>query len=222
MHLSKSEIQVLVLASGEQNRWEKTGKPGPRKQLLPLNGETIIERIIRQCRDRGADPIVVTHHGDIMEERGAIFLPVRDRRWTVETLLSTAPHWRERTVILLGDVIYSKAVIDRIYKCRDPIRVFGNELEIFGLSFSLDMWSDVSKALEVAIGHAENGGPGKLRKFYQAYCGLNLDSPDMEKTIIDWVCHITDYTRDVDTPEDYATLRLKVIDGGRLDDLCAS
>jgi hypothetical protein len=153
-----------------------------------------------------------------MEGTNADYLCITPRRWTVETMLGTAPYWQKRTIVLLGDVVYSKAVMDRIFTCRDSIRVFGNELEIFGVSFSRMDWSDIIGALETAITHAENGGPGKLRKFYQAYCGLDLDGSDMEKSIIDWVCHVTDYTMDVDTPEDYYTLQSRVVKGGRLNE----
>jgi len=211
--------QVLILASGEQNRWEREGNPNTRKQLLGVGDETIIGRIVRQCCSRGATPLVITHHADIMEATQSVpFWPVRPRRWTVETLLSTSDYWKNRTVVLLGDVIYSKAVIDRILACRDPIRVFGNELEIFGLSFSKPVWPNVAAALKIAIEHAKRGGPGKLRKFYQAYCGLDLNSDKMENRILDFVCHVTDYTMDVDTPQDYYTLQSRVIKAGRLDD----
>jgi hypothetical protein len=210
--------QVLILASGEQARWEQEGKPSSRKQLLKLNGETIIGRIIRQCRERGVEPLVITHHSDIILSTEATCLPVEKRRWTVETLLSTWG-WLDRTIVLLGDVIYSKTVMDRIFACTDSIRVFGNELEIFALSFAWVAWPDIVPVLETAITHAENGGPGKLRKFYQAYCGLDLDGSQMEDKIIDWVCHITDYTRDVDTPNDYKALLREVVNVGRLDDV---
>lgn len=209
---------ALILAAGEQVRWELENPFGYRfKQLLPVGSESIIARIVRQCRERRVEPLVVTHKKEIAQATDAPYhIPVKNR-WTVETLLHS-PLNKRRVIVLLGDVIYSKSVMDRIFKYRGHIRVFGSEYEIFAISFSRSVLINVQHGLRKAIQHAENGGPGKLRKFYQAYCNLDLDSDCMETAIMSRVYYMEDYTQDVDSARSYKELLNKVVKGGLLDD----
>lgn len=218
---------TLILAAGEQARWEMDRYPF-YKQLLDVGGETIIARIWRQCRARGAEPCVITHSPELVQILS--FKPER-HRWTVETLLATHELWQERTIVLLGDVVYSQAVMDRIFAPQEQeLKVFGNEYEIYALSMRFQsnlviapvlFWiGNIKRALNYAIEHAESGTPGggKLRKFYQLYCGLDPDSDEIENEVLDRVS-LQDYTRDVDTRKDYIQLQNKVVKAGRLDDL---
>jgi len=181
-----------------------------------VGNESILARIVRQCRERGVEPIVVTHKLEIAQATDAVcHIPTRNGL-TVETFLSSP--WGERTIVLLGDVVYSKTVMNRIFNCRENIRVFGNEYEIYAISFMDKVSAYVRIAIANAGVHASRGGPGTLRKFYQAYCGIDLDSDGMEGIVLDRVCYIQDYTMDVDTPRDYKNLLNKVVKGGLLDD----
>ena len=209
---------ALILAAGQQVRWEKENPFGYRfKQLLPVGEESIIARIVRQCREREVEPLVVTHKKEIVQATDARHhIPVRNR-WTVETLLCS-PLDGNRTVVLLGDVVYSKTVMDRIFRYKGYIRVFGSEFEIFAISFSRPVSFHVRHALKEAIEHAESGGKGKLRKFYQAYCGLDMNSDHMETAVMSRVYYLEDYTRDIDSARSYKELLNKVVKGGLLDD----
>lgn len=189
---------AFILAAGDSARFD--GKP---KQLIEIKDETLLQRMIRQTKTRDVTPIVVTHNPEIALCVNSCINPT-ERRWTIETMLSTSGYWNnDRTIILLGDVIYSKSVMDRIVNCQNDIRVFGHEFEIFAISFSKTVRDKVAKALVKAIAHAQNGGPGKLRKFYQAYCGLDMDSNLMERNILDRICYISDYTNDFDSQLEY-------------------
>lgn len=212
---------ALILAAGEQTRWEMDRHPF-YKQLLDVGGETIVARIERQSLERDFWPKRVTCHKAL--EALWSYVPKR-HRWTVETLLSTHELWQGRTIILLGDVIYSQAVMDRTFAPQEQeLKVFGNEYEIYALSMQFKNhppWSvDIIMALYTAIAHAESGafGGGKLRKFYQIYCGLDPDSDAMENEVLDRVS-LQDYTQDVDTKKDYIQLQNKIVKSGRLDDL---
>lgn len=205
-------ITVLILAAGEQDRWKMDGPPY-HKQLLDAGGETIIARIVRQCQERGImAPVVVTHHERIMKALPGtwVFKPNR-RRWTVETLYSTRQMWRGRVIVLLGDVFYSSATMNKIFAVRTaPMRVFGNEYEIFALSFN-EPYNAIIAVLKLAIIHAESGiarGGGKLRKFYQIYCGLDPNTNQIE----DGVLYSVYDSMDVDNPHDYDGLK-KLIKG---------
>ncbi len=83
---------ILILAAGEQARWEdRLGI----KQLLIVEKETVIDRIQRQVRDRGHSPFVISHVPAIIEQSERIIQP-RSRRWIAETLRSTAYMWDSR------------------------------------------------------------------------------------------------------------------------------
>lgn len=220
-------VTVLILAAGEQKRWEMS-EPLYYKQLLDVGGETIIARIERQVIQRGFFPRRITIHRELEDPWS--YRP-EYHRWTVETLLSTYYLWQSCTVVLLGDVIYSRATMDRIFKPHNQkLKVFGNEYEIYALSMVDDAlekkymdfgdvyFVNMTTALKASISHAESGvakGGGKLRKFYQAYCGLNMTGNAIEWNVLH---KVDDYTHDVDNPEDYAAL-LKKIKDGTIDDL---
>ena len=149
-----SWIRPLILAAGKQTRWEKKNPFGYRfKQLLPVGDESIINRIVRQCRERGAEPIVVSYHEEIIQATDAatFLIPSYAAHWTVETM-QNSPWGTDRTVVLLGDVVYSKTVMDRIFACKNPIRVFGHEYEIFAINFEDGVRHNVRYALAMAIG----------------------------------------------------------------------
>jgi hypothetical protein len=194
-------VMVLILAAGEQKRWKMT-EPSC-KQLLDAGGETILARIQRQCKARNHTPIVVTHKPELASS--LCFNP-EQRRWTVETLWATREIWAGRVVVLLGDTVYSNDAIDRIFSERtDELRVFGNEYEIFALSF-LTPYDKIIATLEQAIKHAESGvakGGGKLRKFYQIWCGLDPNTSQIENCVL----HSMYDAMDVDCAHDYEGLK---------------
>ena len=182
----------LVLAAGAHERWS-----GQRaKQLVAIANELLLERTQRQAGD---NCIVVTHLPAIQRHSRAYFIP-ENHRWTVETLLSTKCKRGDRTVVLLGDVVYSDEAMARILAFDGPVAVFGCQWEIFAVSFSAKAQFAVEAALTVALVDAHQGGRGKLWEFYRAFCGFPLAEPILEGEIFQF---ITDYTDDIDTVQEY-------------------
>jgi choline kinase len=157
---------------------------------------------------RGHIPLVVTHDPEI--GMGEEWGKPHARRWTAETLQSTEQLWRERTIVLLGDVVYSRDCMDRIFREPAEFMVFGHEYEVFAFVFRIGVWEQMKLALEMAVKHAEQGGPGKLRTVYQAFCGLEMGGNATEEKHWHRICYVQDYTMDVDTPEDWDILLRKV------------
>lgn len=213
-------IQVLILAAGIQARWE-TDRNRP-KQLLLIGNETIITRIIRQCRNRGVEPLVITQNEAIQQAVDAECVNPPACRWTVETLQNSPwgpPPWGDgRTIVLLGDVVYSRNLMDTIFRGGPSIVVHGHLYEIFAVTFSRAAHQRVGDALYQAIEHAEAGGTGKLRTLYQALRGIPLDDDSIEGELLKCVDYMVDYTRDVDTPRDYKELLNKVVKTGAIND----
>lgn len=206
---------VLILAAGEQARWEDDYG---LKQLRPIEGESLIVRTQRQVRQRSQAAFVVTHKEVLQRLSERAVYPTR-RRWIAETLRSTAYMWTDRVIVLLGDVVYSKAVMDSIINYDGAIRFWGNLHELFGLSFNHDATTKMLTALDKAIHHAEyDGGPGKLRKVYQAFVGFDFEDNNIHHAMFEEV-PASDYTRDFDTKEDWSNFVLEVLNRWELDDL---
>ena len=97
---------VLILADGQQSRWEAEGL----KQLMMAGNETVIDRIVRQVTQRNLAPHISTHKKELMRP-GAMPIQAAHNRWKVEGILYLEPFFGKRTTILLGDVIYTKNAI---------------------------------------------------------------------------------------------------------------
>lgn len=208
---------ILILAGGNQERWGDHEHP---KQLVDIGGETLLMRIVRQCREQDHEPIIVTHDERLKISKQS-FEP-QARRWTVETLLSTCELWEDRTVVLLGDVIFTDEALHKIMLNRAPIQVFGRKelryrlvgryYEIFAISFDCNQHQQIVDTLqEVLVDASTREDGGKLRTFYEMYCGLPLRSYQHEDIIF---YPIEDWTEDIDAPEDYEQFKAMIIQRG--------
>jgi hypothetical protein len=202
----------FILCAGDAIRIK-----GACKQLLDVgNGETILARIVRQVKARGGTPVIVTHNLTIVDAfpEEMRLIPAK-RRWTCETLgsllgLSVVQYCN---VVLLGDVIYSKDAMDRIFRVNEPAVFFGNEWEIYALFFRRDGLPNLVKAVEKATAWGGEG-KGKLRRVWQALYGLPQGDA-FEEDLIEYVGS-GDYTTDIDTKREYYVWLIK--SKGRLDD----
>lgn len=201
---------ALILAAGEARRMN-----GELKQLLPMGNTTILGRILTQLKERQQRAILVTHNSAIADYHHRVHNPVK-RDTVCDSLLSTAHLWDNRTVVLLGDVVYSSDTFDHIMNCKDRIRVFGNTAEIFAIVFNSQHHGKIRAALRKASKHRL----GKLRYFYRYYCGLPVDmkerrgNPPEERVFY----RIHDWTRDVDTPYHYERLLVELVKTGKIND----
>jgi|GEM_PF-1023901 len=166
---SNSDV-VLILCAGDGARWNNyLGVP---KQLAPLGGVPILKRSIRLVEElAGCVPVVVTADERLAQSAGRVFYPAR-RRWIVETLGTTVNLWGRRTIVLLGDVFYSREAMratfehpgDLIFFGRPGASFFSGKRygEIFGLAFTEAVGPLVMQGLEKVVRQAEHGGRGKL------------------------------------------------------------
>lgn len=208
-----NHLPCFILCAGEARRFD-----GVFKQLLPVGaGETFLGRIVRQAGNRARTPIIVTHHEKMFDTFPDVdfLLPIQ-KRWTCETLLSVidSQMLQYRNIVLLGDVVYSKDSMDRIFRHQSPVAFWGNEWEIYALMFRQNGLSSLRRAIDAAVAW-EGPGKGKLRRVWQVYYGLPQGDA-FDKELLEYVgCE--DYTRDIDTPDDYKAWLSK--SKTRLDDL---
>jgi len=189
-------------------------------QLLEIDGECVVDRMVRQCRERGVEPFVVTGN-PAFEDRGYKLLWPSDESCTLNTFLSTRDHWGDdRVVTMYGDVIFSKAGMDQMF-CEDlPVRVYGNQWEYFSMGFAKSHEDEFVDAIHKAIAFtSDNLNQGKFRKVYQAYCGLQMIGNDAEERALNYYLresgmpvhypydtvfyYINDWTQDIDDQKDY-------------------
>lgn len=98
-------MKVYILADGEGTRWNNWG--GVPKQLLKINNETILDRMVRLCVENGLDDITIV--GDFKSEYAKnTKLNCKDK---IDLFISVANHSKEPFVLLNGDVFYSDEII---------------------------------------------------------------------------------------------------------------
>ncbi len=200
---------VILLCAGDGFRWGNyLGVP---KQLIPFHGEPLLHRTVRQLVEFGhTSEIVCVSCDSRLSIPGTLSFKPEAYRWTVETLLSSRPLWKERTIILLGDVFFAGKSLHRILDCTNPIAFFGrpwpsvysgcNHGEIFAVSFSNDGMEAMLRGAGQALRTAQNGSWGNFWDLYYATARIELGSNHTETRLFKV---LDDITNDFDTPKDY-------------------
>ena len=200
--------KVLILCAGDATRWgDYLGVP---KQLVAFNGESLLHRTERLLRSKGCRDISVISHDERLQIGScSLFRPERFQ-CTSETFLSTRSLWSEMTLVLLGDVFYTRTAIDKITSYQEGIHVFGRRGanlftgspygEIFAFSFDQDNASKILDNARRVCADAQAGGRGKIWELYRALAGFSLDSHQLERKLF---VSIHDFTDDIDSPEEY-------------------
>lgn len=184
-----SSRSILILAAGHGVRWEKSH----HKQLATIGDKPIIEHTLNLV----PDALVVTRHKRLMQYPHV--MPSRCG-FVLDTILSTRNMWSERTIILLGDVIFHPDDLETILAFDGDFAVFGSrsQVEIFAISFDRSAHEKVLDHLSIALRDAYTGGRGKIWEMYHSYAGLPLYKVGIGRDFIQLF-----QTTDVDTYDDY-------------------
>lgn len=215
MNSSRIATNVFILCAGYKIFF---GKPDTQKTHLPIGFETMTGRIFRQSCDRNVLPYIVSWWLSLKDEYPyAMHFKPKRRKTICQTVLQTIDLWDDRGIFLLGDVIYSRDTMNRIFDDRSDFAMFGNSQDIFAFAFSYVVKEGIIEALEQAHNHAE----GELRQFYRAYCGFDVDGTDRpgvppESEIFRYVY---DWTRDIDNVNEYRQAKREIVKAHLLDDL---
>jgi hypothetical protein len=111
MKKPKTNKRALIFCAGDAVRWKRA----THKQLVGVDGERLLDRIVRQCRRRNIPAVVVCkpEHQDVFRVDGAELYTATDSQYWCNTLLTTAPTWgADQRIGLLGDVWYSEECFD--------------------------------------------------------------------------------------------------------------
>ncbi len=193
------------MAQGRQERLAELGHP---KQLLEIApGETILARTIRLLKEiifpEPEDEIDVVGSTELASStHGASLIPLDDPGFCILDGLARKRLIADRTVVLLGDVVYSRRAISTILGIEQDLFFFGtpdltnSTGEIFAFGFSLERLGDVRRALDEAPcrrAQVDKGQPGHLR-YLMRDLGIVVGGPGYIES--------TDWTKDIDTPKD--------------------
>jgi len=189
-------IQVFILAAGDNSRWN-----GQIKHLQNINGEPLLKRTLRQLE--GYKVTVITHRKAIVDVSPICF-EIKDREpghiyKLLADMLLTKELWHksERTVFLLGDVVFTDEALALCMASDKSIEFFQSIDETFAITFTNTMYRRVELAIEYIL---MMGMEATTWELYRFITGIPLDRHWIDK----WYHHrISDRTDDIDYPNDY-------------------
>lgn len=211
--------RAIIMADGKAERWgNHLGVP---KQLIEIEGETLIARAVRQLTEREFDVIVTTHDKTIRaaaHNAGAfqVYAP-QGNVDEIGKFLSPLPVWEpdgSPTLFVYGDCYFTDEAMDTIVNKARTVgdfeffgrqgasRVTGKAYgEIFAVVMSNhQQFINACQFIRNGIrdGNIKRGGAWEL---YHKMVGLPLEEPTIK--LNGNFTSIDDFTEDFDTPKDY-------------------
>lgn len=190
--------KIIIPVGGSGERWGNF--LGVKKQDIKIDGETLVNRIVRQVLYAGFDDIYMSKErpvGDASKYMGSV------KEWNKEG----------RTLFLLGDVYYTDKAMHKILFDDDRNwRMFGRAMpnhrkdhpEPFALSFYPEHHQqirDCATRVMALFGKGKTDGAGFLF-LYRALVGLPDELMGAHLYGENWT-DINDLTDDFDNPNDY-------------------
>lgn len=99
-------MKVYILADGEGTRWNNWG--GVPKQLIKINDETLLDRMIRLCKENGLNDITIV---GIFKNNDAKNIRFKDCNDKIDLWLRVAKESKEPFILLDGDIYYTDEII---------------------------------------------------------------------------------------------------------------
>lgn len=99
-------MKVYILADGEGTRWNNWG--GVPKQLIKINDETILDRMIRLCVENNLKDITIIGPFKNENAKNVRFENCNDK---IDLFKRIAEHSKEPFIMLNGDCYYTDAII---------------------------------------------------------------------------------------------------------------
>ncbi len=205
-------MKILLLCGGESSRWGNY--MGIPKQLVPIDGKPLLEDTIYKLNEKGLSEILIVgcDKGHMVPGTSYVDLNLEEQTFRQHKFLSSRKFWNTNgvTLLLFGDVFFSKSAIDvslsftsnsinfigrltgsRVTSCEYP--------EIFGVSFS-SIHNNEVESLMLEADNKSNRPAG-----WQLYEVAANKSAIGALTSVSGVVfnHIDDFTEDFDFPDDY-------------------
>lgn len=189
----------VIMAAGSGKRWNNyLGVP---KQLIEINGETLLGRTTRILKENGIDNYVMTGKDERFGEYGRLITQSHN-----DCEADRFELFNEPVCYLYGDVYYSEEAIKAIIAAEvEDILFLGSQQEIFAVKV---------KELKLFYKHKNrvkrmylNGEIDRCIgwEVYRSINGIPLDKHWINGRYI----YIEDETNDIDYPEDYEEFKRK-------------
>lgn len=214
----KKNPRVIIMAAGQGKRWGSG-----YKHLCVIDGETLLERTVRQVKKYTDDIFITTNTEKYKTEGAELFYPEKHtNKHEVDRFLSNRSIWGPVTVFLYGDVYYTDNAIKKIFNtsCR-KYRFYGrlgessvggkDHAELFAIRVrDLDLFEQACKTVK----ESTNNGWGWL--VYRVLMGGNADVS--VSLLRNWLLEtnhtnftlIDDETDDFDRKEDFTAFVQRV------------
>jgi len=190
-----TDTAVIILAAGRSTRW-RHNVVYSSKHFVPIWGEPLIQRMIRQLALYRATVTVLGNTSELLAITGA-FDPCH--RTKCESIFQADSLWKEQTHVLCGDVVFSNKALDYILYYPQSVKFYGDVggSELFGFTFRSDFHSLMRDWLQKSV---HSGG--NLWNLFRTACEIPQDSDKKDENVL----HRFKYdplTRDFDTMKDY-------------------
>lgn len=218
--------QILIMAEGAGTRWRETQTryksmlgwipASMHKQMIKIGDEPIILRMIRMVRELGEFEILSVAHDDLANNIRPL-TKIYTQGYIcslVEGIMNTRPYWSVdgRTILLLGDVIFSYPALQAILDYQGSVGFLGrrgpNQItgkaasELFALSIEHDLYETIFDSCAI-LKKSEREEKRGMR-LWDLLDHLNRNH-DCELLTLPG-----DYTDDMDSPEEYLEFFLKL------------
>ena len=205
-------MNIIIMAHGNQERWfESYDAPFIAKHLLPVRKQPLLKRTIDLFLPYGN--VTVFAWGWYTSHINYPCHPINPVKGLLDGILQTRDSWGDKTVFLLGDVLFSRQAVSDIVKINElmffgrpgPNRVSGKAAgELFGFTMMRENWDQVIEYCEfMTVPSATQKKlkyPAKLWALYRLCCGNECHQYIIDLKLLEI---IDDYTDDMDSPQAY-------------------
>lgn len=158
----------IIMADGRAKRMAGLNK---KKQLIEVDGEKIIDRIIRQLRALGVEPVIATHFDDFNYLDIARIIPENNIH-EIKKFNANKKYYNKykETLFIWGDTYFEDCDIKEIVETKvDKYKFFGSNYEIFGFKIKQPYYYLIDEASEYIINkpdldYGNTGTWGLLRR----------------------------------------------------------
>jgi hypothetical protein len=210
--------RAVIMAGGADEKWTSLGGPG-RRHFAAIGGERVIERQVRQLRERGVNDIVIVAP-DLLGYRvpGAVRVGPMAAGWGREAL-SSRDAWAPtgRTILVYGDTLFTDAAMDTVvgFEPHDW-QLFGrfgaSSIKRYGEIFAISFWPEHHEQWKGALAEAFSlKARGITRRAgcwegFRVLGGARGAEVSEHRRYPALMTEIDDATDDFDTPAELATL----------------
>lgn len=220
-------MRALIMAGGADEKWTREGGEG-RRHFQLVCGERVIDRMVRQLRERGVSDIGIICPPELPDYdiAGTWRIAPTYSEWGHEALNGRA-HWSNdgRTLQVYGDTIFTDKAMDIIvgFAARqfmmfgrydrgfrpEPWRIKGGGGELFAMSF----WPEQAEEWDRAVRHSlylRDAGTIKRGGSWEGYRimgGARGKAVGLHNLYPRVFTNIRDQTDDFDVPAQFVKLR---------------